>query len=231
MARRVLVVAAHPDDEVLGCGGTLARHVASGAVVQAIFLADGVGARGGDVAAAMATRREAAHAAADILGTLPPMFLGFPDNRMDGTPLLDVIQRVEEVAAAFGPDVVYTHHGGDLNVDHRIALQATVTAFRPLPGGGVRAIYTFEVPSSTEWGTRDTDRAFDPVRFVDIRDVLSVKIRALACYGDEVRPFPHPRSPRGVEALATVRGTVVCLEAAEAFGVVRQVVPWNAGDE
>lgn len=217
----VLVIAAHPDDEALGCGGAMARHSAQGEDVHVLFLADGVSSRegGGDADARAAAAREAAK----VLGAKPPRFAGMPDNKLDTVPLLDVIKAVEAALADVAPDVVYTHHGGDLNVDHRIAQQATLTACRPLAGCPVRAIYAFEVPSSTEWN--DDAQPFIPNRFVDISATLDAKMKALACYSDEMRPFPHPRSVEAIEALAKWRGATAGLEAAEAFHVIRRVVP------
>ena len=148
MSVRVLVVAAHPDDEALGCGATMARHAARGDTVCGLFMADGVGARGSTIG--LEARRAAAEAAARVLGAEPPRVLGFPDNRLDTVALLDIVQAVEGVLAEVQPDVIYTHHGGDLNIDHVIAHRAVMTAARPVPGQPVRAVYGFEVPSSTE---------------------------------------------------------------------------------
>ena len=217
MSRSVLVVAAHPDDEVLGCGGTLARHAAAGDLVRILFLADGVSARHDDADAAK--RIVAAREAAAILGAEDPVHLGLPDNRLDTLPLLDLIQPVEAAIREHAPEIVYTHHGGDLNVDHRIAHQAVVTACRPQPSSAVKEIYAFETLSSTEWQTWG-DR-FLPQHWVDIAPFLERKLEALKAYGDEMRPFPHTRSFEGVEALARSRGTAVGVAAAEAFSVVR----------
>ncbi|WP_308916534.1 PIG-L deacetylase family protein [Jannaschia sp. LMIT008] len=217
MPRDVLVVAAHSDDEALGCGGTIARHAGAGDRVRLLFLTDGVGARGDGGAA---PRRDAARAAAAVLGAADVVQLDFPDNRIDAVPLLDVVQAIEGAAGA--PDLIYTHHGGDLNVDHRICHRAVLTAFRPMSGSPVRAILGFEVASSTEWafGTPDP---FQPQHFVDIAATLDAKMRALDCYAAEMRDFPHPRSARALRALAEWRGASVGLAAAEAFTVIRQI--------
>ena len=220
----VLVIAAHPDDEVLGCGGAMAKHAASGDEVHTLFLADGVSARpagGGRVA--IDARKEAATRAAQVLGVEPPRFLDLPDNRLDTLALLDVVRPVEDMVAALAPAVVYTHHGGDLNVDHRVAHQATMTACRPLPSSPVCAIYAFEIASSTEWASPNTGSPFRPTRFVDINRELDRKLNALACYEGEMPPFPHSRSAQAVEALARWRGTNAGIVAAEAFEVLRQI--------
>ncbi len=227
--RCVLIVAAHPDDEILGCGGIAARHAAAGDRVAALILAEGATARrprrdGASDSTEIEALRDAARAAAKILGTEPPQFAGLPDNRMDSLALLDIVKRVEETVERLAPGLVYTHHGGDLNVDHRLTHQAVVTACRPLPDAPVRAIYTFETASSTEWGTAGTDAGFRPTRFVDIGDFLDSKLRALDCYEAEIRPFPHARSREAVEVRARVRGAEAGLAAAEAFEIVREIV-------
>ena len=219
--RSVLVVAAHPDDEALGCGGTLARHAANGDRVHLLFLSDGESSRDTD-AAAIARRQDAARVAAEILGARGPAFVGLPDNRLDSVDLLDIVQRVETEVARLGPATIYTHHAGDLNVDHRIVHQAVMTACRPLPGSPVRVIYAFETVSSTEW--QSSGNMFQPQRWVDIKPFLRCKRRALEAYAAEMRPFPHARSFEAVEALARVRGASVGLEAAECFMVVREIV-------
>lgn len=225
----VLVVAAHPDDEVLGCGGTLARHALAGDRVDVLILADGVTSRAAGIGGNAQTevklsrRQQAAGAAAAALGIGAPRMLTFPDNRLDTVPLLDVVQAVEDCMANSRPDIIYTHHGGDLNIDHEVAHRAVVTACRPIPGSRVQAIYTFEVCSSTDWISRQQGAPFQPCRYVDIHLTLQHKLAALRCYDEEMRAFPHTRSYAALEALARVRGAQVGLEAAEAFGVVREV--------
>ena len=220
----VLAMVAHPDDEVLGAGGTLARHAAAGDAVHVAFLTDGVGARGNDTSAAK-RRADAARKAAALLGAQEPRFLGFADNRLDRADLLDITQAIEAVIAAVRPTTVYTHHAGDLNIDHVICQRAVLTACRPLPGSTVRRIYAMEVPSSTEWSAPAVHNVFAPSRFVDISAVQQVKRAALQAYGEEMRPFPHPRSFEAIDALATWRGASAGLKAAEAFMVLREVGP------
>ncbi len=223
MGDRILIVAAHPDDEVLGVGGAAARHADAGDEVHVLILAEGATARGtqrdvGVHGAEIDRLRKAANAAAAILGTLPPRFGGLPDNRMDSLDLLDVVKVVEAVVDEVRPAAVYTHHGADLNIDHRVTALAVRTACRPLPGQAVANLYAFETLSSTEWG-----ESFEPVRFVGIETTLERKLRALECYSGEMRPFPHARSLQAVEALARLRGAQNGLAAAEGFAVLRQV--------
>jgi LmbE family N-acetylglucosaminyl deacetylase len=219
MAKRtVAVIVAHPDDEVLLAGGAMARHAEAGDTVRTLFLATGAAARGGRQTAYIKKLRAQAARAAKVLGAASPSFCDFPDNRMDTVPLLDVVQAIEAFLAKAPPAVVYTHHAGDLNVDHRIVHQAAVTACRPLPGSAVRQLYSGEGLSSTEWSPVDR---FAPTTYVGIARFLDRKLEALACYEDEVRAFPHPRSIEAVRALVTVRGAEAGLDAAEAFRLVR----------
>jgi LmbE family N-acetylglucosaminyl deacetylase len=217
----VLVVSAHPDDEALGAGGTIARHVAGGDEVHLLFLTDGVGARGRDEQAAR-RRASAANRAAAILGAQPPSFLSFPDNRLDGVDRLDIVQAIERTVAELKPAVVYTHHAGDLNVDHAICHHAVLTACRPMPQASVRRIYAMEIPSATEWAS-PSGLPFVPTRFVDIAPAWDKKRTALEAYREEMRAFPHPRSLEAIEALARWRGATAGLALAEAFAVLRDV--------
>lgn len=223
MTRTILAIVAHSDDEALGCGGTLARHVAEGDRVLAIFLTDGVGARFSGKHKDADERESARSKAASVLGIQTAAQFDFPDNRMDSVALLDIVQEIEGVAATLNPDTIYTHHSGDLNVDHRICNQAVLTAFRPIPGEAVKAIYGFEVNSSTEWQFGGTD-PFRPQRFVDISQTLDTKMAALHAYETEMRDSPHARSYDAVRALAGWRGASVGLRAAEGFSVLREIV-------
>ena len=227
----VLVVAAHPDDEILGCGGTVARHTADGDDVHVLILGEGARARARTRDANARALdletdalRAAAIAAAEILGTHPPRFGHLPDNRMDSLDLLDVVHEVEEVIGSVGPSLVYTHHGGDLNIDHQVVHRAVLTACRPLPSARVRRVYTFETLSSTEWTPAAVSAPFAPQRFHDIAPHLGTKLEALSKYESEMRDAPHPRSLKAVEALAAYRGHSVGLMAAEAFEVVRELI-------
>jgi LmbE family N-acetylglucosaminyl deacetylase len=223
----VLIVAAHPDDEVLGCGGTIAKHVADGDSVSIIFFTDGVGARHlGDDAryeSDQVLRNESAIAAAAILGAAAPTSLGFPDNRLDSVDLLDLVQALEAKSRRIQPSIVYTHWFGDLNIDHRRVYQAVLTAFRPTDDSSVLQIRSFEVPSSTEWGDRSITPRFNPTSYVDISAFLGVKFRAMEAYAQEMRPFPHPRSLEALKALAQWRGAESGLLAAEAFVHIREI--------
>lgn len=220
----VLVVVAHPDDEVLGAGGTIARHAGEGESVHVVMVADGETSRPGHGDDARQKRGAASAAAAKVLGTRPPILFGLPDQRLDTIPLLDITQRIEAVIEQVKPVTIYTHHPHDLNLDHCIVCRAVMTACRPVPGHPVRAIYAFETPSSTEWAAPVAATSFQPRYFVDISDTLAKKQSALSCYEAEMHPFPHPRSGDAIEALAKWRGASCGVKVAEAFDVLRNII-------
>jgi LmbE family N-acetylglucosaminyl deacetylase len=220
---RVLVVAAHPDDEVLGVGGTIARHASLGDEAFILILGEGVmsrGVKGEDGEQALAGLHRSAALAAGILGAELLDVVGLPDNRMDGVDLLDVVKHVEAAIEQVKPEIVYTHHGGDLNVDHQVTSRAVITACRPLPSSTVRRLYAYPTLSSTEWASAGMNSGFCGERYVDISGFLDAKLRALREYQGELRPFPHPRSIEAVEAQARVFGSTIGVPAAEAFKVI-----------
>lgn len=220
----VLVVAAHPDDEVLGCGATIARHRAQGHAVHVAILAQGITSRATRKGAATVKLRELAELAKRAnraLGVSSLEMLQLPDNRLDSLDRLDLIKEVEKIARKRKPTIVYTHHAGDVNVDHRRAHEAVVTACRPVPGQTVRTILAFEIPSSTEWQPGQSAPSFQPNWFVDVTHTLSAKLKALGIYAPEMRDWPHARSLKAVEHLARWRGATVGVEAAEAFMLAR----------
>ena len=222
---RVLALAAHPDDETLGAGGTLALHARRGDEVTIAILGTGATARRprpGDTAAAeLAELRAAAVRAATILGVADVRHLDLPDNRFDGVVLLEVVKLVEGLVEATRPEVVYTHFSGDLNVDHEVTARATLTACRPLPGSPVRRLLAYEVPSATGWG--DAARPFLPTVFVDVSATLEAKLAATGAYASEVRDFPHPRSAEALRARAAAWGSQAGVAAAEAFVLLREI--------
>jgi LmbE family N-acetylglucosaminyl deacetylase len=225
---KVLVVAAHPDDEVLGCGGTIARLAREGHEIHIAILAEGITSRYPQRTEADPSLVRDLHAnsrqAASTLGAKEVSLHGLPDNRMDTVPLLDVVKIVESLIEKVSPSRIYTHHGGDLNIDHTVVHRAVLTATRPLPGCQVREIYLFEVPSSTDWAFQQFEGSFRPNTFVDVGQTLEVKITAMACYQSEARAFPHPRSSEALRAGAQRWGSVAGCLAAEAFQLVRAIV-------
>jgi len=222
MSKQILVVAAHPDDEVLGCGGTMARHASNGDKVHVLFMSAGVGSRENVKNDEINERRICAKQASKILGSQSPQFLNFPDNRMDSIALLDVVKSIELVIQEIGPDVVYTHHIGDLNIDHQITHKAVLTACRPQPESSVKEIYSFEVLSSTEWQTPGY-HPFIPNVFVNIKEHMVSKSEALQIYGEEMQKSPHSRTIKNSIRLNTIRGNSVGMDFSEAFSLVRKV--------
>lgn len=220
---KVLVIAAHPDDEVLGCGGAMARHIEEGESVIILVLGEGIAARAGVPAAEIQEAQEKLYAdmraSHRIIGAGEPRTCELPDNAFDSVPLLSVVHEIEKVMADIQPTLIYTHHGSDTNVDHRIVAQAVDAAVRPMQGNVLREVRAFEVPSSTEWNF--TRPQFRPQVFVALSEgQLKKKIDAMNAYASEVRAFPHPRSPEYLEALARVRGGQSGFRAAEAFEMV-----------
>jgi LmbE family N-acetylglucosaminyl deacetylase len=224
---RVLVIAAHPDDEVLGCGGTIARFAAEGDHVTIAILGEGITSRYAEREHAdgelLADLQSDARRAADRLGAAELITHHLPDNRFDTVPLIEVVKLVEHLVARVQPRMIFTHRPSDLNIDHGVVHRAVLTATRPLGADAVREIYAFEVPSSSEWAFGQFG-AFRPGLFVDISATIGAKIEAMEVYESEARPFPHPRSPEALEALARRWGSAAGVAAAEAFEVVRRIL-------
>lgn len=224
----ILVVAAHPDDEVLGCGGSVHKWSQMGAKVHALIMAEGLTARAEkreDISCqALGSLREDAKHAAKLIGYQSISFETFPDNRMDSVDLLDVVHALSRYVDQFHPDVVLTHHHSDLNIDHRICFQAVLTACRPLPEHFVRTILSFETPSATEWNFPYYKNCFSPNIFVDISEHIKAKTDAMSCYKTELRAAPHPRSIRSLDSIAQHWGSVTGCDYAEAFELVRTIL-------
>jgi LmbE family N-acetylglucosaminyl deacetylase len=225
--RRILLIVAHPDDEVLGCGATAARLAFEGHEVHIAIMGEGATSRRARREQAapeeLSRLHEQAQAAARLMGAKDVAFYNLPDNRLDTVPLLDIVKLMEGLVQELKPDVIYTHHPGDLNVDHGVVHRAVLTATRPMAGQPVREIYAFEVPSSTEWAFHSLEPRFRPNVFVDVAGTLETKIAAMSCYETESRQFPHPRSPEALRAIAARWGSVAGCLAAEAFELVRSV--------
>ena len=224
----ILVVAAHPDDEVLGCGASIAKWVKNGDEVKILIMAEGITSR--DITRNLDSRSEelsdlkkSAINASEVLGVKSVQLLSYPDNRMDSVDLLDIVKDIETYIHETKPQVVITHHPSDLNIDHQITFQATLTACRPLPRSLVKRILCFEILSSTEWQVPFSNNVFIPTWYEDITNTFSSKINALKCYKDELNKWPHPRSFEAVESLARMRGSSVGVDMAEAFALVREI--------
>ena len=218
MNKTILVIAAHSDDEALGCSGVIARHVSEGDSVHLLFMTDGVASRleSGDGK----NRLTYAQDASKILKVDSFTNLNFPDNKMDSIPLLDVVKEIEDKISELQPEIIYTHHIGDLNVDHQITHKAVVTACRPQPDFCVKEIYAFEVLSSTEWNTPGVE-VFSPNVFIDITDYIDIKKQVLEVYSEEMHQPPHSRSIDNALRLNALRGNSVGVDYAEAFELIR----------
>ena len=227
MGKRVLVVAAHPDDELLGVGGTAAALSDAGCEVFALILGEGQTSRWQHREDApqdlIGTLHAATLDAARVIGLEEVLFENFPDNRFDEVALLDIVKAVEQRIEEMGVQVVYTHHGGDLNIDHQRTFQAVLTATRPIGSDFVEELYAFETLSSTEWNLSDQANAFVPNVFCDIGRTIERKCEAMRCYSSELCDFPHPRSIEGIKALAKLRGSTAGIEYAEAFRLIRKI--------
>lgn len=222
MKNKILVVAAHPDDEVLGAGGTILKHAQKGDAVYLLILGDGVTSRGVS-GLEIKTRRDQAGRAAKFLGIKKVFLETLPDNKFDAVPLLEIVKRVEKAVKAVKPNLVYTHFNNDLNIDHRLTCQAVMTACRPQPGFCVKKILAFEVLSSTEWQAKKKNKLFCPNEYNDIGKFIDKKIKAMEIYNNELREYPHPRSKEGIKILAQYRGLEVGFKYAEAFEIIRNL--------
>jgi LmbE family N-acetylglucosaminyl deacetylase len=218
--KTILVLAAHPDDEVLGCGGTIALHARGGDDVVSVVVCEGESLRYG---AGRVGQPEHARAAAQTLGVRDLRMLGFGDQRLDTVPLTAVIDPLLSIVREVRPEIVYCQHGGDVNRDHQLLFQAALVATRPTEGF-ICGVYAFDTASSTEWAY---PRTFVPDTWVDISSTLQVKLDAMACYKSEVRPYPHPRSLEALSHRAKAWGNQSCLDAAETFMTVRRI--WRDG--
>jgi LmbE family N-acetylglucosaminyl deacetylase len=220
----ILVVAAHPDDEVLGCGGYISKQVNMGHKVSVLCVADGVSSRSGEVNIdELSARREGADEAGKILGIDSYVFGDFPDNQLDTVPLLKIVKFIENAISIAAPQVVLTHHHGDLNIDHSVVSRATITACRPSKESSIETLLFFETPSSTEWSIGEADSFFVPNWYEDISESMAKKVEALTAYKMELREWPHPRSIRAIKSLAEWRGATCGFGAAEAFVLGRQI--------
>jgi LmbE family N-acetylglucosaminyl deacetylase len=223
----VLVVAAHPDDEVLGCGGTIARRVGEGNNVYVAILGEGITSRYDNREDAdqelIESLKETSRKVGTLLGVEKMYLHDFPDNQFDTVPLLDVVKTIEDIIDEVRPEVVFTQHGGDLNIDHNIVYRATLTATRPMTDCPVQKVYGYEVASSTEWAFQEFSPPFRPNTFVGVEESLEKKIEAMQMYESESRSYPHPRSPKSIRAIARNWGRTAGMQAAEAFELVRAV--------
>ena len=218
-----LIIVAHPDDEVLGCGGTIAKF-SPNSDIYTLILGEGITSR--DILQKkekLEQLRNDAENANEILGVKEVFFEGFPDNKFDTVALLDIIKTIERYIQEINPEVVYTQHYGDLNIDHRITFDAVLTACRPVENNPVKKILSFEVPSSTEWNIQMASTSFNPNVFENITRTIDKKVEAMSVYKTEVRSPPHPRAIKKIKAFAEARGGAAGMDYAEAFMLIREL--------
>lgn len=228
MKRKILVVAAHPDDEVLGCGATIRRHVDEGDEVDVVIMADGESSRTLQNEKDHILKRESCTLdACKILGIDKVDFLRMPDNQMDSLPFLTIVQLLEKIIKKNKPSVIYTHYINDLNIDHQLTAKAVFTICRPYTGQSVKEIYSFEIASSTNWSPNTSMDSFNPSLYIDVSMSYSYKVDALKAYQNEILEFPHSRSIEAIEALTKWRGATVGCSHAEAFMVERLIKSKN----
>lgn len=220
--KSVAAIFAHPDDEVLGCGASLHRYSSEGYNTHILILATGLASRGPVDEKQIMLLQDQAKAAARILKAKSVEFYDFPDNQMDTVPLLSVVKKVEEFIKRVKPSVIFTHHEGDINIDHDVTNRAVLTALRTLPNTPPVEVFACEILSSTEFGS--VNKMFKPHCYIRVADGDSIAaVNALRCYESEVRSWPHPRSEEALMHQIRLRGTECGWGAAEAFEVLRLV--------
>ncbi len=234
---KILVIAAHPDDEVLGMGGTIKKYTKSKNEVKILIMATGIHSRRSSnfhnkdifnisdktikkMDKQVETIKKHAIKSAKLLGVKNIEFAGFPDNEMDTISNLEITKTIEKNINDFNPDIVYTHSQFDLNVDHRVCYNATLTATRPIKNQCVKEVISFEIPSSTEW---NFPSKFSPNLFIDISNEIDSKIKSMKCYKTEIMPFPHPRSAKGIRITSEHWGMTSGYKNSEAFTIIRKL--------
>lgn len=223
LKKTVLIVVAHTDDETIGMGGTISKHVMDGDDVAVVSLTDGVSSRAGLTEQSTNIRQKEAEDAARVLGFRWHANLDFPDNKMDDVPLIMIVKAIEPIIETLCPEIVYTHSLSDLNIDHQIVFRAVLTACRPQPESHCKEIRCFEVQSSTDYALGLLSRPFSPNLFINIDRYWEIKQRALEAYSSEMREPPHSRSINTIKALSVVRGSQSGCPKAESFEVVRKI--------
>ena len=218
---KILIIAAHPDDEILGCGGTIAK-MKNTHIIQTIFMTNGVSARGIKRQKEIKNRKNASIKLFEFLNLPKPTFYSFPDNQMDRVPLLKIIKKIEKKIKIFKPETIITHYSNCLNIDHRKTYEAVITACRPINNLSVKKILSFEIPSSTDWALFK-NKNFQPNYFIDISNHIEEKLKLLKFYKKELKNYPHSRSLRSIKSLASVRGVSCGIKYAEAFYLNRYI--------
>ena len=229
--KKILVVVAHPDDELLGLGATINKLITEqNCTIRVIILGEGITSRSENRnpeqwSQELKIHRHNIETARKSIGYESVGIYDFPDNRFDTIALLDIVKVIEKEKENFQPEIIFTHHGGDVNIDHQRTFEAVITATRPMEDEIVKTVITFETPSGTEWIASSDPRNFSPNLFIEVSEEnLNAKINGMESYDFEKRKYPHPRSPEALNILAQYRGITVGKEYAEAFCLVRIVI-------
>ncbi|EGK8089993.1 PIG-L family deacetylase [Campylobacter sp. CNRCH_2014_2849] len=217
---KILIIAAHPDDEVLGCFGTIAKYIQEGYEAYTLILGEGKTSREINSENEQEILEDELFKANNLLGIKKVFRKFFPDNAFDKIPLLEIVKSIEEVKNEIKPNIIFTHYEKDLNIDHQITYKATITATRSLQEESVKEIYSFEILSSTEW---NYPLSFQPDVFFDISETLDLKLKAMSFYQSELRNYPHPRSLEGIKINAQYQGMRVGLQYAEVFKSIKVI--------
>lgn len=218
---KILIIAAHPDDEILGCGGTIAK-LRNDHEINVIFMTNGVSARGKNRKNEIKERKNSTLKLFKYLSLPKPIFFNFPDNQMDKIPLLKIIKKLEKKIHLIKPITIFTHYSHCLNIDHKKTYEAVITACRPINNISVKKILSFEIPSSTDWASHK-GKNFHPNYFIDISTTLNEKLKLIKYYKKELRNYPHSRSLTGIKSLASFRGTSCGVKFAEGFYLNRLI--------
>ena len=225
---KVLVIVAHPDDELLGLGGTIQKlKFQFDCLIRVVILSEGITSRGNEIdknLKKLEIHKKNIEEAKKIIGYDQLKLYDLPDNKFDTIPLLTIIKIIETEKSEFDPDMIFTHHLGDVNIDHQITFNSVITAFRPQPNEKFKAILTFETLSGTEWIPPNDNRKFNPNIFVELNEKqIRNKIKAMECYFFEKREYPHPRSPEALKVRAKMWGTANGVKYAEPFQLIRMI--------
>jgi len=223
MNKTILIIAAHPDDEVLGCFGTVAKMINKGYEAYTLILSGGKTSRGEVEQKELDELKNEMFEANKLIGIKEVFQANFPDNAFDSVPLLTIVKKIEEIKDKIQPSIIFTHHIGDMNVDHQITHKAVLTATRPMKDECVKTIYSMEIPSSTEWNSFSKETAFVPNVFFDVTETIDKKVEAMSLYQSELRKYPHPRSLDFIKELAKTNGIKVGLNYSENFMLIRSV--------
>mgnify|MGYP000279825710 FL=1 len=226
--KRILVVVAHPDDELLGLGGTLNKIVNDyNTFIRVVILGEGLTSRSNQRNTKKWNKELEKHRrnikmAQKAIGYQELSLHQIADNRFDSVDLLDIVKLIENEKAKFIPDYIFTHHGGDVNIDHQRTFEAVITATRPMEHETTKGIFSFETPSGTEWRASTDPHHFIPNIFIELSEEnVQAKIKGMECYEFEKRAYPHPRSPEALHIVSQKNGIQVGFHLAEAFMLVR----------